>query len=63
MQDSETRRRVFWLLKRLTSYSLWAKKRDAWEVFSRAFENAVRTWPKNDPSGWTPICSPESTKR
>lgn len=49
MRDSETRRRVFWLLKRLTSYSLWAKKRDAWEVFARAFENAVRTWPKSDP--------------
>ncbi|CAG9268796.1 Immunity protein 71 [Paraburkholderia caribensis] len=49
MLNSETRRRVFWLLKRLTSYSLWAKKRDAWEVFAKAFENAVRTWPKNDP--------------
>ncbi|CAB3715206.1 hypothetical protein LMG22037_04306 [Paraburkholderia phenoliruptrix] len=49
MLDSETRRRVFWLLKRLTSYSLWAKKRDAWEVFARAHENAVRTWPKSDP--------------
>ncbi|MET3243437.1 hypothetical protein ABIE53_000182 [Burkholderia sp. OAS925] len=58
MQDSETRRRVFWLLKRLTSYSLWAKKRDAWEVFSRAFENAVRTWPKNDPERMDPDLLP-----
>ncbi|MFX1809236.1 Imm72 family immunity protein [Paraburkholderia sp. A1RI_3L] len=47
MHDPSTRRRVFWLLKRLTSFSLWAKKRDAWEVFARAYENAVRTWPKN----------------
>lgn len=49
MLDSATRRRVFWLLKRLTSFSLWAKKRDAWEAFTRAYENALRTWPKSAP--------------
>ena len=49
MQDDATRRKVFWLLKRLTSYSLWEKKRDAWEVFTKAFENAVKTWPESDP--------------
>lgn len=45
MRDETTRRQVFWLLKRLTSYSLWAKKRDDWEIFTRAYENAVKTWP------------------
>ena len=45
MRDETTRRQVFWLLKRLTSYSLWAKKRDDWEIFMRAYENAVKTWP------------------
>jgi len=49
MRDDETRRRVFWLLKRLTSYSLWQRKRDAWESFSTAYENAVKTWPKSQP--------------
>ncbi|MGF6570068.1 hypothetical protein ABH945_002179 [Paraburkholderia sp. GAS333] len=45
MRDETTRRQVFWLLKRLTSYSLWARKRDDWEIFTRAYENAVKTWP------------------
>ncbi|RAS27802.1 Imm72 family immunity protein [Paraburkholderia bryophila] len=49
MRDETTRRQVFWLLKRLTSYSLWAKKRDDWEVFARAYENAVKTWPSSQP--------------
>lgn len=48
MQDDGTRRHVFWLLKRLTSYSLWARKRDAWELFANAYETAVKTWPKNE---------------
>ncbi|MGN8112401.1 Imm72 family immunity protein [Paraburkholderia sp. 22098] len=49
MQDDSTRRQVFWLLKRLSSYSLWARKRDAWETFTNAYEKALRTWPKSDP--------------
>ena len=49
MRDETTRRQVFWLLKRLTSYSLWAKKRDDWEIFARAYENAVKTWPSSQP--------------
>lgn len=49
MNDDNTRRRVFWLLKRLTSYTLWQKKRDAWEIFARAYEDAVKTWPKSQP--------------
>ncbi|CAD6542423.1 Imm71 family immunity protein [Paraburkholderia sabiae] len=47
MNDDETGRRVFWLLKRLTSHSLWQKKRDAWEGFAHAYENAVKTWPRS----------------
>jgi hypothetical protein len=49
MNDKKTRQRVFWLLKRLTSRTLWGKKRDAWEIFARAYENAVKTWPKSQP--------------
>ncbi|WP_144141309.1 Imm72 family immunity protein [Paraburkholderia sp. BCC1884] len=49
MQDQETRRRVFWLLKRLTSYSLWERKRDAWQAFAAAYENAVQIWPESQP--------------
>lgn len=49
MNDSETRRKVFWQLQRLTSYSLWERKRAAFELFTRAYENAVKTWPKSQP--------------
>ncbi|MBW9107864.1 Imm72 family immunity protein [Paraburkholderia phenoliruptrix] len=49
MRDETTRRQVFWLLKRLTSFTLWEKKRDAWEIFTRAYENAVKTWPSSQP--------------
>jgi hypothetical protein len=49
MSDEATRRKVCWLLQRLTSYSLWEKKRDAWERFTRAYENAVKTWPGSQP--------------
>lgn len=49
MNDCATRRKVFWQLQRLTSHSLWERKRDAWERFTRAYENAVRTWPKSQP--------------
>ncbi|MGQ7940037.1 Imm72 family immunity protein [Paraburkholderia sp. D1E] len=49
MNDAGTRREVFWLLKRLTSYTLWERKRDAWEIFTRAYEDAVKTWPKSQP--------------
>jgi hypothetical protein len=49
MQDDATRRRVFWLLKRLTSYALWNRKRDVWRAFANAYEHAVNTWPKDQP--------------
>lgn len=49
MNDGATRRRVFWLLQRLTSYTLWQRKRDAWERFTRAYEDAIKTWPKSQP--------------
>jgi len=49
MTDVETRRKVFWLLKRLSSYSLWERKRVAWERFTQAYEHAVKTWPASQP--------------
>ena len=49
MSDDLVRRKVFWLLQRLTSYSLWQKKAEAWQVFADAYEHAVKTWPEDDP--------------
>ncbi|KWD10567.1 hypothetical protein WM34_20150 [Burkholderia ubonensis] len=49
MTDDATRRRIFWLLQRLTSFSLWKRKRDAFAIFANAYENAVKTWPEDDP--------------
>ncbi|MDN7592380.1 Imm72 family immunity protein [Burkholderia seminalis] len=49
MTDDATRRRIFWLLQRLTSYSLWKRKRDAFAIFANEYENAVKTWPEDDP--------------
>jgi hypothetical protein len=49
MMDAETRPKVFWLLKRLSSYSLWERKRVAWERFTHAYEQAVKTWPASQP--------------
>ncbi|MBN3856926.1 hypothetical protein G3N59_26450 [Paraburkholderia sp. Ac-20340] len=47
MNEPAVRAKVFWLLRRLTSYSLWMRKRDAWERFTHAYENALKTWPKS----------------
>ena len=54
MNDDNTRRQVFWMLKRLSSYSLWKRKRDAWAVFADAYEKAVKTWPETDPDALDP---------
>ncbi|CAN7210089.1 Imm72 family immunity protein [Paraburkholderia terricola] len=49
MQDDITRRKVFWLLKRLTSFTLWHAKREAFAAFTTAYETAVKTWPATQP--------------
>lgn len=49
MQDDVIRRKVFWLLQRLTSLSLWKAKHSAFKVFADAYETAVKTWPPTDP--------------
>lgn len=43
--DAATRQKVFWLLQRLTSFTLWERKRGLWERFARAYAEAVQTWP------------------
>lgn len=48
-ENPDVRRKIFWLLKRLTSYSLWEKKRNAWSIFTHAYEEAVKAWPEDDP--------------
>jgi len=47
MHDDFTRRRVFWLLQRLTSWSLWKAKYDAFKRFADAYQDAIETWPTN----------------
>ena len=49
MLDDVTRRKIFWLLQRLSSFSLWNAKHDAFKVFADAYETAIKTWPENDP--------------
>jgi hypothetical protein len=49
MQDDVTRRKIFWLLQRLTSLSLWTTKHSAFKVFAAAYETAVKTWSPIDP--------------
>ncbi|WP_322058006.1 Imm72 family immunity protein [Paraburkholderia sp. J63] len=49
MQDESVRRKIFWLLQRISSYSLWHKKRDAFRTFAAAYETAVKTWSPKDP--------------
>ena len=44
MEQGDVKARVFWLLKRLTSYSLWRQKRDAWAAFVIEFEQAIKQW-------------------
>lgn len=49
MQDDFTRRKIFWLLQRLTSLSLWTAKYDAFKIFASAYETAIRAWSPADP--------------
>lgn len=46
MSDEQVRRRLFWLLQRLSSYTLWQCKRDAWAHFTEKYERALKTWPE-----------------
>ncbi|AFJ46302.1 hypothetical protein EBL_c11980 [Shimwellia blattae DSM 4481 = NBRC 105725] len=52
MSDEQVRRRLFWLLQRLSSYTLWQRKRDAWACFTEKYEHALRTWPEEITKGF-----------
>ncbi|MFZ1874256.1 MAG: Imm72 family immunity protein [Chania sp.] len=54
MTDDRVRRQLFWLLQRLSSYSLWQRKRDAWAYFAEKYEEALKTWPEDKSSGFDP---------
>ncbi|MGK3141402.1 Imm72 family immunity protein [Pantoea sp. C2G6] len=54
MSDEQVRRKLFWLLQRLSSYSLWLRKRDAWACFTQKFEAALKTWPEEITKGFHP---------
>jgi len=52
MSDEQVRRKLFWLLQRLSSYSLWQRKRDAWACFTQQYEQALKTWPEEITRGF-----------
>jgi len=52
MSDERVRRKLFWLLQRLSSYSLWQRKRDAWAYFTQQYELALKTWPEEITNGF-----------
>ena len=54
MTDDQVRRKLFWLLQRLSSYSLWQRKRDAWACFTQKYEQALKTWPEDITDGFDP---------
>ena len=54
MSDELVRRRLFWLLQRLSSYSLWQRKRHAWACFAERYEHALKTWPVDKSDGFHP---------
>ncbi|TNV23002.1 hypothetical protein FH968_02865 [Buttiauxella sp. B2] len=54
MTEDLVRRKLFWLLLRLSSYSLWQRKRDAWAYFAEKYEEALKTWPEDRADGFDP---------
>jgi len=54
MSDDPVRRRLLWLLQRLSSYSLWQRKREAWACFTQKYEEALKTWPEEITDGFHP---------
>ncbi|MFV7427064.1 Imm72 family immunity protein [Enterobacter hormaechei] len=54
MDDDLVRRKLFWLLQRLSSYTLWQRKRDAWNYFVQKYEEALKTWPEEKTDGFHP---------
>lgn len=54
MTDEPVRRKLFWLLQRLSSYTLWQRKRDAWFYFVQKYEEALKTWPEDKTDGFHP---------
>ncbi|KOA68205.1 MULTISPECIES: Imm72 family immunity protein [Pantoea] len=52
MSDEQVRRKLFWLLQRLSSYTLWQRKRDAWAYFTQQYEQALKTWPEKLTKGF-----------
>lgn len=54
MTDGTVRRMLFWLLQRLSSYTLWQRKRDSWEFFAKKYEEALKNWPEDITNGFDP---------
>ncbi|EOB0291992.1 Imm72 family immunity protein [Escherichia coli] len=54
MSDEQVRRKLFWVLQRLSSYSLWQRKRDAWAYFTQQYEQVLKNWPEEITKGFDP---------
>lgn len=54
MTDEHVRRRLFWLIQRLSSYTLWQRKRNVWALFADKYEEALKTWPEEKTRGFHP---------
>lgn len=52
MSDEQVRRKLFWLLQRLSSYTLWQRKRDARAYFTQQYEQALKTRPEKLTKGF-----------
>lgn len=54
MTDEHVRRPLFWLIQRLSSYTLWQRKRNVWALFADKYEEALKTWPEEKTRGFHP---------
>ncbi|MCX7207804.1 MAG: Imm72 family immunity protein [Proteobacteria bacterium] len=42
------RRRLFWIIKKWSSYTVWQYHAEQFDTFVKAYENAIETWPKGE---------------
>ncbi|KVD42147.1 hypothetical protein WT97_22780 [Burkholderia sp. MSMB1459WGS] len=60
MTDDATRRKIFWLLQRVTSLSHWTRKREGFARFANAYGHAANTWLDDDPEPIRYLIAPET---
>ncbi len=50
MMNEEDRKKVFWALKKRTSYAAWKALADAWQEFIKSWKHALQHANFSDPS-------------